>query len=553
MFFLFMYKPMVGLLMAFENYNFKKGIFGSEWVGLANFKRFFRYKNCWRLIRNTLLLNVFNMLWTTPINIIFALMINEFREKGVFRKSATTIAYLPHFLSGVVVISIFNQFLMPSGTINQIIEKLGGTPLKFLSDPKYFRTIYNFICIWQETGWGSVIYVAALAGIDSSLYEAARMDGANKLQQIWHVSLPGIASTISIQFIMNLGYLLSGGTDRVMLLYNEKLYPTADIIGTYIYRVGLLNTDYGYSVAVGLFQSLIGLVLVLITNKHRIHKKVESDKVFCAIVLTLFCLMIIFPFLNVLSISLSSRLPVSQGRVWLWPVGFNLESYKRAFAYDGFLRSYWNTIRYTLMDTVLSLAITMLTAYPLSKSYLRGRKFFNVFFVFTMLFSGGLIASYINMTKMGLNGTIWAVLFPAACSPYTIILMRTFFEQIPTSMEESAFIDGANDFHVFTKITIPLSKPIISTVVLLFAVNRWNSWFNEFIYLTDKKLYPLQLVIRSIVLTGESEGALQAGEVVLGQSLKYAVIILAMIPMLILYPLIQKYLVKGIMLGAVKG
>ena len=267
MFFLFMYKPMVGLLMAFENYNFKKGIFGSEWVELANFKRFFRYKNCWRLIRNTLLLNVFNMLWTTPINIIFALMINEFREKGVFRKSATTIAYLPHFLSGVVVISIFNQFLMPSGTINQIIEKLGGTPLKFLSDPKYFRTIYNFICIWQETGWGSVIYVAALAGIDSSLYEAARMDGANKLQQIWHVSLPGIASTISIQFIMNLGYLLSGGTDRVMLLYNEKLYPTADIIGTYIYRVGLLNTDYGYSVAVGLFQSLIGLVLVLITNK----------------------------------------------------------------------------------------------------------------------------------------------------------------------------------------------------------------------------------------------------------------------------------------------
>ncbi len=194
MFFLFMYKPMVGLLMAFEKYNFKKGIFGSEWVGLANFKRFFRYKNCWRLIRNTLLLNVFNMLWTTPINIIFALMINEFREKGVFRKSATTIAYLPHFLSGVVVISIFNQFLMPSGTINQIIEKLGGTPLKFLSDPKYFRTIYNFICIWQETGWGSVIYVAALAGIDSSLYEAARMDGANKLQQIWHVSLPGIAS-----------------------------------------------------------------------------------------------------------------------------------------------------------------------------------------------------------------------------------------------------------------------------------------------------------------------------------------------------------------------
>ena len=272
-YFLFMYKPMGGLLMAFEDYHFKKGIFGSEWVGLANFRRFFKYKNCWRLIRNTLLLNVYCMLWTTPINIIFALMINELRERSVFRKSVTTISYLPHFISGVVVISIFNQFLMPSGVINQIIEKLGGKPARFLTDPGWFRTIYNFIAIWQETGWGAVIYVAALAGIDPALYEAAKMDGANKLQQILHVSLPAIAPTISIQFIVNLGHLLSGGTDRVMLLYNEKLYPTADIIGTYIYRVGLLQADYSYSTAVGLFQSLIGLVLVLVTN--RISKKLH--------------------------------------------------------------------------------------------------------------------------------------------------------------------------------------------------------------------------------------------------------------------------------------
>ena len=151
---------------------------------------------------------------------------------------------------------------------------------------------------------------------------------------------------------------------------------------------------------------------------HRIHKKIAGDKVFCAIVLTLFCLMIIFPFLNVLAISLSSRLSVSQGRVWLWPVGFNLESYKRAFAYDGFLRSYWNTIRYTFMDTVLSLAITMLTAYPLSKSYLRGRKFFNVFFVFTMLFSGGLIPYYMTISKVGLVDSFWALILPGAVPVY---------------------------------------------------------------------------------------------------------------------------------------
>lgn len=277
-YFLFCYKPLTGLLMAFENYNFKKGVFGSEWVGLANFKRFFKYKNCWRLIKNTLLLNIFNLLWTTPINLIFALMINEFREKGIFRRGVTTISYLPHFISGVVVISIFNQFLMPSGIINQVVEKLGGEPIKFLSDPGWFRTIYNFICIWQETGWGAVIYIAALSGIDPTLYEAARMDGASKLQQIFHISLPSIAPTISIQFIVSLGYLLSGGTDRVMLLYNEKLYPTADIIGTYIYRIGILDANYGYSTAVGLFQSLIGLVLVLITNK--LSKKLTETSLF---------------------------------------------------------------------------------------------------------------------------------------------------------------------------------------------------------------------------------------------------------------------------------
>lgn len=267
LYFLFCYKPMVGLLMAFENYHFKKGIFGSQWIGLANFERFFNYKHCWRLIKNTLLLNVYNMLWTTPINIIFALMINEFSQKSRFRKCITTVSYLPHFISGVVVVSIFNMFLMPSGVINQIITKLGGTNVNFLTEPGLFRTIYNFMCIWQETGWGAVIYVAALSGIDPTLYEAARMDGASKLQQVFHISLPCIASTIAIQFMVNLGSLLSGGTERVMLLYNEATYPTADIIGTYIYRVGLLDANYGYSTAVGLFQSLIGLILVLISNK----------------------------------------------------------------------------------------------------------------------------------------------------------------------------------------------------------------------------------------------------------------------------------------------
>ena len=285
------------------------------------------------------------------------------------------------------------------------------------------------------------------------------------------------------------------------------------------------------------------------------RKKMTLFNYVNGVFLLLLVIVCILPILHVIALSLSERIEAVAGNVTFYPIGFTLEAYRYVMEDSQFWTSLRVTLTRVLIGVPANILLVVMTAYPLSKANSRfhARTFFSWLFVITMLFSGGLIASYINMTKMGLNGTIWAVLFPAACSPYTIILMRTFFEQIPTSMEESAFIDGANDFHVFTKITIPLSKPIISTVVLLFAVNRWNSWFNEFIYLTDKKLHPLQLVIRSIVLTGESEGALQAGEVVLGQSLKYAVVILAMIPMLILYPLIQKYLVKGIMLGAVKG
>lgn len=284
-------------------------------------------------------------------------------------------------------------------------------------------------------------------------------------------------------------------------------------------------------------------------------KRIDKSKLLLGAIMIAFCLVIIVPFIYIIAVSLSSKVAVMSGKVWLWPIGFNLDAYKKVLQYDGFLRSYLNTVIYTVSDVIIALMINTMIAYPLSKSYLRGRRAFNIYFVFTMLFSGGLIASYINMKSLKLIGSIWAILLPSTCGAYNMILMRTFFEQIPTALEESAIIDGANDFQVFTRIALPNSGPILSTMVLFFAVNRWNSWFNEFIYLGDKDQYPLQLVIRSIVLTGETDIAnvTAAGEVVLGQSLKFAVIILSMIPMLILYPIIQRYLVKGIMLGSVKG
>jgi len=230
---------------------------------------------------------------------------------------------------------------------------------------------------------------------------------------------------------------------------------------------------------------------------------------------------------------------------------------KKVIEVPGFFQGYLNTIYYTVLGTLIGLTVTCLTAYPLSKQYLKGRRFFNLMFVFTMMFSGGLVASYINYRSLNILNTVWAVVLPGAISAYNMILTRTFFEQIPVSLEESAKLDGAGDLTVFAKIYLPLSIPIISTIMLFIVVGRWNSWFHEFIVLMDKAKYPVQIVIRNVVLEDEirlsTQQAMSDQTTVTVTSLKYSIIILTMVPMLILYPFIQKYLVKGIMVGAIKG
>ena len=284
--------------------------------------------------------------------------------------------------------------------------------------------------------------------------------------------------------------------------------------------------------------------------------RTRPGNIFIRIILILCSLLIIYPFLYLLAVSFSSKLPILQNRVWLYPIGFNLTAYSKVFQVKNFLRSYGNTILYTVVGTSISLIMTTLTAYPLSKPYLKGRKFFNFMIMFTMMFGGGLIANYILIKSLHMINTIWAIVIPGAVSAWNMVLMRTYFEQLPESLEESAKLDGANDFQILYKIVLPTSTPIISTMVLYYAVGQWNSWFAPFIYLSDADKFPLQLFVRGIVLTGEMNVMQQianGGEVVLANSLKYAIIMISMIPMLILYPLIQRYLVKGIMVGAIKG
>lgn len=265
---IFKYAPMIGsIVIATTDYDVFKDICESSFVGLANFKKFLQDVYFWRLIRNTVAINLLDLIFAFPAPIIFALLLNEISYRRI-KRIIQTISYLPHFISTVIVASMIVTFLSPqTGLINNIIAALGGERISFLTKPEYFWIIMTVQSIWKGLGWGAIVYLAALTNINSELYEAAYLDGAGKLRQAWHVTLPGIAPTIVVMLLLRIGNLLEVGYQLILLIYNPVIYSTADVIGTYVYRRGILEADYSYSTAVEFFQAFVGLVLVVISNK----------------------------------------------------------------------------------------------------------------------------------------------------------------------------------------------------------------------------------------------------------------------------------------------
>lgn len=269
---MFEYIPMYGVQIAFQDYRPAKG-FGANWVGFKHFIRFFESPYVWRLIKNSLMINWYELIFSFPIPIIIALLFNELKSKA-FKNVANTFLYLPHFITAVVVCAMVKQFVSADGFIGQMVGGLTGVNKSLLIQPQYFRTIFVGSGIWQSAGWGSIIYVAALQGVDLQLYDAASVDGAGKWQQMWHVTLPAIAPTIILKFILALGSMLSVGSQKILLLYNESIYETADVIGTYVHRYGMENAQYSYATAVGLFSNLVNVTMFIAAN--RISRKVAN-------------------------------------------------------------------------------------------------------------------------------------------------------------------------------------------------------------------------------------------------------------------------------------
>ena len=285
-------------------------------------------------------------------------------------------------------------------------------------------------------------------------------------------------------------------------------------------------------------------------------KQYKAFKVFNALILLLIVYITLFPFLNVVAQSFSGQAEINAGKVNLIPKGFNIETYKTILNDTTFWTSYKNTVLYTVVGTLISMVMTTIFAYALSKKRLMGRKFFTSFAVFTMFFQGGLIPNYILIQSLGWTNTMWAMVIPGAISIFNMLIMKSFFESMPDELEEAASVDGSSTYRTFIQIILPLSKPILATMFLFYAVGNWNSWFGAFLYLDKSEMYPVTLYLRNLLAgatTGQSAGATSADDLTqIAANIKAVTMVLTVLPILCVYPFLQKYFVSGIMLGSVK-
>jgi len=274
---IFGYGPLYGLQIAFKDYSLGLGIWKSPWVGLKHFYRFFSTTISLNALRNTLIISFQKLSTIFVASLSFAIILNEIGSK-IFKRVAQTLSYLPHFISWIIIAGLINNMLSPRmGIINYIIQFFGAKPIMFLSDEKWFRTVLVISNIWKEIGWGTVVYLAALSGINPEMYEAAIVDGASRIQRIRHITLPSLFPVASIMLILSMGSVMNAGFDQVFNLYSPSVYKVADILDTFVFRIGLIDMSYSFSTAVGLFKSVVGLIMVLTVNYVTKKMGAESD------------------------------------------------------------------------------------------------------------------------------------------------------------------------------------------------------------------------------------------------------------------------------------
>ena len=581
---LFNYVPIFGWIYAFFDYVPGVKLNDSEFVGLEYFKLIFTDANVWRSLGNTFIFAILGILFS-PLPMFFAILLNEVKN-GPVRKIVQTFTTLPNFISWVIIFSLAFTLFSSDGLITTLLLKIGiGTEgQNLLGDGNAVYIFQSLLGLWKGLGWSSIIYLAAIAGIDQEQYEAAKVDGAGYFRCALHITMPAMIGTFVVLFILNIGNFLNTGYEQYLLFKNSLTADNIEVLDLYAYRIGLENMDYSYGVAISIIKSVVSVVLVtfanLVAKKMRGSAVVEEEimnnhikssasrrvfQVFNYIFLLFITFICIYPFWYVVIYTLSDPSKAGEVPPVLIPSGFSLENYKQILTLNGFLPSLGISFARTVAGTVLSVGSCSFLGYLFSKENMPFRKFLYRFLILTMYISGGMIATYIVIKSYGLLNTFWVYIIPGMISAYNVVLIKTYVESLPASLEESAKLDGAGVLTIFTKIIFPLSKPIIATVAVFVAVGQWNSWFDNHIYTRGvEELKTLQYLLYNYLneaqriaeqlrnATSSADASVLMQEIS-SKGIRMSITVLAALPIFLFYPFMQKYFVKGIMVGAVKG
>lgn len=584
--FVFHYIPVWGWTMAFQDFRPGLSFFEQEWVGWKHFIELFSDERFYRVLRNTLAMSIMGLIANFTFPIFFAIMLNEIRQQ-VFKRTVQTISYLPHFVSWVVAAGIVTSMLSIDGIVNALLVKfhIFDEPVQFMARETWFWWIVTFSDLWKEFGWNSIIFLAAMAGINPQLYEAAKVDGAGRFRQIWHITLPGIRPTFIILLILSIGHLISIGFEKQFLLGNQIVIDYSEVLELYALNYGIGLSRFSYGTAIGIFNSLVSITLLFAANgfsngtprkvscrRGELHMgkqraafiRRRSDLVFDAFN-TVFMLGVVtvtlYPFLHVLAVSLNESTDTVRGGITIWPREFTLANYEAIFQYGNLLTGFKNSVLRTFIGTVLGVLCASMLAYTLSRRDFQARRFVSVFLALTMYFSGGLIPVYMLIRDLGLINSFWVYIFPTLINAFNVFVIRSYMDGLPYTLQESAKIDGANDFMIFWRIILPLCKPVLATIALFIAVGQWNMWFDTYLYNgSEERLttlqYELMKVLQSTTTTTQQEYRGQNMSDMMAtvspESVKMAITVVVTVPILLVYPFLQRYFMKGMIIGAVK-
>ncbi|MCI9150033.1 MAG: ABC transporter permease subunit [Lachnospiraceae bacterium] len=491
--------PMPGLVMAFKKYNVRDGVYRSPWVGLHNFEYLFTTNEAWVITRNTILYNLVFIVLGTVCDVGVAVILNDIVSKRK-KKTYQTILLLPYMISIVVVAYLVNGFLASdTGFINNyIMEPLGLAPISFYAETKYWPFILTFINLWKGVGYSCIIYLANIGGIDPGYYEAASLDGAARWQRFLHITLPCLKPTIITLTILSIGKMFYSdfGLFYQVPMQSGTLFPVTQTIDTYVFYGLMNNGNIGMSAAAGLYQSVVGFVLVLATNAA-VNKTI----------LILMCIACLAPFLLLIASSFTSETALIANGYSFWPQELSLKAYQYLLQDSSVFRAYGVTLLLTAVGTTLSILVTTMIAYPLSMSSLPGRGMISFYVFFTMLFAGGLVPAYMMWTQtFHIKNTFLALLLPnLVTNGFIIMIMRSYFQaNIPKEVLESARMDGARETFILFRIVIPMSLPIMATIGLMSGISYWNDhWRSERLSAPKKRRKNMDVLERVEELLGK--------------------------------------------------